>query len=119
MGLTAKEHLGWLSTLNPAAFGLVLDTGHAHICGNLAAYLDLADLRLCDLHLNGNDGRHDNHFVPGQGSLKWDGFMAKLSNTGYTGPLMLEVEARDRQHDLEGVLQECRAAVEMLRNSTG
>jgi sugar phosphate isomerase/epimerase len=119
MGLTAKEHLEWLGRLNPGAFGLVLDTGHAHIAGDLDTYLGSAGLRLCDLHLNANDGKHDHHFIPGQGTLNWSGFMEKLSRTGYTDPLMLEVEARDRQGELESVLQECRAAVEMLKNPTG
>lgn len=113
--LTAQEHLAVLRELSPGAFGFVLDTGHAHIDGDLASYLDLAGLRLCDLHLNGNTGNRDSHVIPGQGTVSWDGFGERLAATSYTGPLMLEVEARDRQDELETVLAEAAASVDMLR----
>ena len=116
-GLTAEEHIEWIRELNPGAFGFVFDTGHAHINKNAEPYLALPGLRLCDLHLNGNEGKADSHLIPGRGLIRWDGFMAKLASTGYTGPLMLEVEARDRQHELPKVLAECRAAVEMVRGA--
>ena len=113
-GLTAQEHLSWLRELNPGAFGFVLDTGHAHLNGDQNPYLDLAGLRLCDLHLNGNAGDHDSHVIPGQGTIPWGGFDDRLAATGYTGPLMLEVEARDRQDELAAALREARESLRVL-----
>ena len=114
-GMLPAEHLAMLNELNPSAFGLVLDTGHANLRGNRDEYFTLAGGRLCDLHLNDNDGQTDLHQIPGQGTIKWDGFPDALAATGYTGPLMLEIAAPNRQHELPTVLEEARRAVELLR----
>ena len=113
--LSAAEHFGILSDLNPGAFGFVLDTGHGQLNGNLDEYLSLADLRLCDLHLNENDGESDLHQNPGEDAIKWDSVKAALDAAGYVGPLMLEVHAFDRQDELPTVLAEARRSAEMLR----
>lgn len=111
LGLTTAEHLEWIRGLDPGSFGFVLDNGHSNISGTTDLYLDSCRGLLCSLHLNDNDGTRDEHRIPGAGSFPWQGFMARLENTGYVGPLMLEIEARDRQNDLAGVLTETREAV--------
>ena len=113
--LSPAEHFTIMNDLNPSAFGFVFDTGHAQLAGNTDDYLALAGLRLCDLHLNGNDGHADLHQIPGQCANNWDGFEDALAATGYTGPLMLEVHALDRQDELPTVLNEARRSVEMFR----
>ena len=113
--LSPAEHFAILNDLNPSAFGFVFDTGHAQLAGNTHEYLALAGPRLCDLHLNGNNGRDDLHQIPGQCSNNWDGFKDALAATNYTGPLMLEIEARDRQNELPAVLTEARRSADMFR----
>jgi len=113
--MSPAEHFAVLNGLNPAAFGFVFDTGHAQLADNTYDYLQLAGLRLCDLHLNGNDGRTDLHQIPGQCSNNWDGVKDALAATGYIGPLMLEVHALDRQDELPTVLKEAYRSVEMFR----
>jgi|APSaa5957512622_1039677.scaffolds.fasta_scaffold00284_14 sugar phosphate isomerase/epimerase/protein-tyrosine-phosphatase len=113
-GLTADAHLAQLQALNPGAFGFVLDTGHAHIPGNTDEFLAGCGQRLCDLHLHDNNGNADSHLLPGEGTFPWRGFIEKLTQTGYTGPLMLEVEDRSRVADLPRYLAAARASVEML-----
>jgi len=110
-GLSTAEHLEWIRGLDPNSFGFVLDNGHSNISGTTDSYLDLCHGLLCSLHLNDNDGKGDEHRIPGAGTFPWQGFMPRLENVGYVGPMMLEIEARDRQDDLAGVLAEARAAV--------
>ncbi len=116
-GLSAQQHIAWIRERNPGAFGFVLDTGHANIQGDAQAYLQLAENTLCDLHLNGNAGSLDSHLIPGKGTVPWKGFADKLARARYTGPLMLEIEARNDQDRLPELLREARASVEMIRNS--
>ncbi|MBT4499924.1 MAG: sugar phosphate isomerase/epimerase [Gemmatimonadetes bacterium] len=111
VGLSTAEHLEWIRGLAPNSFGFVLDNGHSNIGATTDLYLDSCRGLLCSLHLNDNDGKKDEHRIPGAGSFPWQGFMTRLENVGYIGPMMLEIEARDRQDDLAGVLTEARAAV--------
>ena len=113
-GLSTAEHLEWIRQLHPDTFGFVLDNGHSNISGTTDLYLDSCRGLLCSLHLNDNDGKGDEHRIPGTGSFSWQNFMARLENVEYVGPMMLEIEARDRQNDLAGVLKEARAAIATL-----
>lgn len=114
-GHPAGEHLAWVRDLNPGAFGFVLDTGHSNIDGNTDDYLPGCGLRLCGLHLNDNDARSDQHVIPGQGSLDWEGFMDKLDAAGYGGPMMLEVQPPGYEDDLPRLLREARQSIEFIR----
>jgi sugar phosphate isomerase/epimerase len=44
------------------------------------------------------------------------GLALRLAGNGYVGPLMLEIEARDRQDNLPAVLGESARSVEMIRH---
>ena len=98
-----------------AAFGFVLDTGHAHMAGNLLDLPGQAGRRLQNLHLHDNDGRCDQHLFPGSGTIDWPRFMQALDQNGYAGPLLLEVEAR--QMELKDSLQCCNNAFKFLRRA--
>ena len=116
LGLSADEHLQWIRELGQAAFGFVLDTGHSNIDDTTEAYLAGSSGLLLGLHLNDNDGKADKHEMPGRGTARWGGLVRRLEQVGYCGPLMLEVEARNRQGELAAVLAEARAAIELLRD---
>ena len=98
-----------------AAFGVVLDTGHAHIAGDLTGLAQTSGRRLQNLHLHDNDGRGDLHLVPGAGTIDWTQFMGGLRNSGYEGPLTLEV-CPGNPGDLRTRLAACHEAAERLRS---
>lgn len=114
LGLSTAEHLEWIRELDPGTFGFVLDNGHSNISGTTDLYLNSCLGLLCNLHLNDNNGKRDEHRIPGTGSFQWQDFMARLESTGYVGPMMLEIEARDRQHSLSSVLTDAHAAVSLI-----
>jgi len=118
-GHATTEHLEWIRELDPGTFSFVLDNGHSHITGTTEAYLEACHGLLSNLHINDNNGKNDEHKIPGAGSLGsvgWRDFMGQLRSSGYVGPLMLEVEARDRQDCLDDVLAEARASVDWLKS---
>lgn len=51
--------------------GLCLDTGHAHITGNLAQAVAAAGDRMITSHIADNRGTEDDHMVPYQGTVDW------------------------------------------------
>jgi len=113
-GRTAKEHLTFLRSLNPTSFGLVLDNGHCNTSNNTDAYLPSADLRICNLHLNDNDGEKDLHGFPGDGTFDWNGFRSKLEAAGYVGPLMIESMYHHRTDDMKSLLADAAASIEKV-----
>jgi len=115
-GLSTAEHFEWIRELDPGTFGFVLDNGHSNISGTSDLCLNSCRGLLCGLHLNDNSGKRDEHRIPGTGSFQWNDFVARLESTGYVGPMMLEIEARDRQDALSSVLTEAHAAVSMIRH---
>jgi sugar phosphate isomerase/epimerase/protein-tyrosine-phosphatase len=114
LGLSPAEHLDWIRDLGQAAFGFVLDTGHSNIDRTTEAYLAGCGGLLLGLHLNDNNGKADKHEMPGRGTARWGGLASRLEQDGYVGPLTLEVEARDRQAELETALAEARASIDLL-----
>ena len=113
--LTAQQHGDWIATLDPAAFSFVLDTGHAHINANTEAYVDACTGLFSNLHVNDNNARKDQHRTPGQGTFPWHTLMPGLERCRYVGPIMLEVEARDRRDDATA-LADLRASIEHIKN---
>ena len=74
----------------PAALGLVLDTGHARISGDIREETLAAQGLLISTHVHDNDGRSDSHRPPGEGVLDWPAWFAALDEIGYSGPILLE-----------------------------
>ena len=68
-----------------------LDTGHANICGCLFEMLDGVHDRLAFTHLHDNNSVTDQHLVPGNGTIDWQGFVHYLNRCGCTGPLDFEL----------------------------
>ena len=114
-GLTAEQHVQWIRKFNAGAFGLVLDVGHAHIQGDLDAYLKGAGLRLVGIHLHDNQGREDSHLIPGQGTIAWPECIRGIVKTGYVGPLMMEPYHFKRAENLPVFLSDIKQAADRLR----
>jgi sugar phosphate isomerase/epimerase len=68
-----------------------LDTGHAHMIEGLAEAIRAAGDTIGHIHMHDNDGLHDQHLLPGQGSINWKD-LAPLIGDGseYRGALVLE-----------------------------
>ena len=99
---TTAAVLQRLDRASRAAFGFVLDTGHAHLDGDLDALAAGLGDHLVSLHLNDNDGRGDLHLPPGEGSADWPALTHLIAEAGYRGVLMYEVAAAS---DPEGRLR--------------
>ena len=53
--------------------GICLDTGHAHIMGqDIAAFIELCGDMLIATHIADNNGKEDQHLIPGYGTIEWE-----------------------------------------------
>ena len=98
-----------VETLNREDVGINLDTGHCLLgqTGGREEGVDrilsgaekqtLPDLarrigrKLFTTHLQDNFGRNDDHQAPGFGWIDWESLLPAILETGYTGPLMMEL----------------------------
>lgn len=71
--------------------GLCLDSGHYH-CFSMDKF-DFTKYknRIFAVHLHDNNGKEDEHKIPGDGSLDWSNFLKHLKNCNYNGPITLEL----------------------------
>ena len=92
---SAVNILDRLGRHSRAAYGFVLDTGHANIDGDLGDIEEHIGDHLISLHLNDNDGNGDTHLAPGEGSVDWQVVAGILRDRDYRGAVMYEIEPGD------------------------
>lgn len=91
-GQWTRDMFRRVAPFSPAAFGYVLDTGHANVAGDLADIEAGIGERLISLHLNDNSGT-DIHQTGGKGTVDWARIARLLKATRYDGCLMWEIGA--------------------------
>jgi sugar phosphate isomerase/epimerase len=82
----------WILTcLKGNRVGACLDTGHAHLAGELypLVYKMAPYLRL--LHVHDNKGHGDDHLPPGDGRIDWTALLKELAAVNFTGAFILEL----------------------------
>jgi fructoselysine 3-epimerase len=89
---TTAEAMRMIKEVGHANLGVVLDNGHAEVVGesSAAAVRALGD-RLFHVHIDDNQGKRDQHLVPGEGNLPIVPFIAALREVGYEGYLCAEL----------------------------
>lgn len=93
---------------------MCLDTGHAHITGDVVQAMREAAPMIAYLHIHDNDGQQDDHRMPGDGTIDWSAFAGALKSTGNQAPRMLEVfydEARVEALNKSGLKARLAAAL--------
>lgn len=75
------------SELGGDIFKVCLDTGHANFCGESPADAVrlLGKEYLGALHVHDNNGKADQHKIPGEGNIDWDDFSDALEEIGFSG----------------------------------
>ena len=101
----------------PERVGVCLDLGHANIQENPLAAVRAAGPRLIHVHASDNHAAHDDHLVPGRGSIPWKPVAAALREVGFPGAFTVELRDYTRgddppYRDFDQVLAECRSALD-------
>ena len=99
-------------------FGWCYDTGHANIFGYGPAALPECVCPPLSLHLQDNNGGGDEHLIPGDGNIDWDGMAAALKAVGYAGDCVLEAHHQSldaKDEDRDPILARLFASAKALR----
>jgi len=102
----APELLDYIATLADPHFAICYDSGHANLIyhdGGVRLASELgAKIAVC--HLHDNNGVYDDHLIPGEGKLNWDGLLTALKKSGFRGPLNYETHYCDGTSNLKEAL---------------
>ncbi|HOG45995.1 MAG TPA: sugar phosphate isomerase/epimerase family protein, partial [Anaerolineae bacterium] len=89
---TTGDAMRMISELRLVNLGVVLDNGHAHVVGESAVQaVHMLGDRLFHVHLDDNNGKRDQHLIPGDGSFDFQPFMHALRAVGYEGFISAEL----------------------------
>ena len=88
----ASEMLQYIEKLGSGNFCICYDIGHASLTKHdLESEIISMGSNLKALHISDNDGRKDQHIIPGFGYIKWDRVCDALKKAGYEGNFNMEV----------------------------
>ena len=100
---TVAHDLEMLRRLNRENLRICLDTGHAAIFygANVGqAVRDIAD-KLEAVHIHDNMGENDEHLIPRDGIIDWDGVCEALKEVGFDKVFSLETSPKHKNHPKE------------------
>lgn len=92
--------------------GVCLDTGHAHLAGELFTAAPKLSRHLRMLHASDNAGSFDDHLPPGRGRIDWPAFFRVLRDNAFHGTIILEIAGRG---PVDEVLDAARQARQFVR----
>jgi len=98
-----RDLLWILGALDTCEVGICLDTGHAHLAGDLSAVAHKLSGHLWMVHGSDNHGQRDDHLPPGDGRIDWGAFLSHLYDLHFNGTFILEIAGTgDRKQILDG-----------------
>jgi sugar phosphate isomerase/epimerase len=109
--LSCAEKLNYFLNETHLDLGYCFDIGHAHMTGRLADEFELMKQRIRSTHIHDNDGKSDQHKLPGQGSIDWKKAMRLLQSGKDQWPLVLELREPE---GAENTIVEAKDAFERL-----
>lgn len=101
-----------LQEIGSPSLGLCYDSSHDFLYSpEPISLLQTWTSRLQALHLSDTDGKLDRHWLPGDGSVNFEGLRPYLAQAADDVPLMLEVVARDTAESCEKFLLRARESL--------
>jgi len=107
-----RELLWILGALETTDVGICLDTGHAHLSGDLRTVVHKLSGHLWMMHATDNHGHRDDHLPPGDGRIDWQRLLRQMARIEFSGAIILEVAGQDNH---QAVLEGARRARRHLR----
>lgn len=92
-----SDMLYLLGEIRNCQVGTCLDTGHAHLAGELGMVVQKLSGHLKMIHINDNHGDRDAHLIPGEGGIDWPWFVSELRRHHFHGGLILEISAYENE----------------------
>jgi len=99
---------------DPQHVGACYDFGHANLVGGFHRQnLNILGKRVKAIHVQDNQGLHDDHFLPFHGNTDWKEAMAALADIDYAGDMTFEIQEWGRFYpkELKSLMAEYAAKI--------
>jgi sugar phosphate isomerase/epimerase len=107
------QDLLWiLGAMETVEVGVCVDTGHAHLAGELPTIAQKLSSHLWMVHASDNRGQFDDHLAPGDGHIDWQQFLGNLAGIHFSGTIILEISGTG---DRDSILQAAQRGRRYLR----
>ncbi len=97
-----------LGEISTCSVGTCLDTGHAHLSGDLGNVIHKLSGHLKMIHINDNHGDWDAHLIPGDGGINWPWVIAELQRHRFHGGLIIEMSAHKNEPVADTLVRACQ-----------
>ncbi len=109
--LGSAERLNFFLRETHLNLNFCFDIGHAHLTGSIDDQFELMGERIRSTHIHDNNGKEDEHFVPGAGTIDWTKAMRLLRSRPDQYPLLLELK---EYPGMDRPIEEAKVAMEKL-----
>jgi sugar phosphate isomerase/epimerase len=103
-----------LGAMTVTEIGVCLDTGHAHLAGEIDTAVHKLSRHLRVVHASDNSGHYDDHLPPGQGKIDWPRVLGLLRENRFAGAIMMEIAGHGEPAQ---ILEGARQARQFLRRT--
>ncbi len=87
---TPQDFIRFYSETGLEDIGIVLDTGHANLEGQIQPFLRKLPNKIAHIHVSDNYGETDEHLGIGDGSINWEQFVKVLKTIEFSGTVLAE-----------------------------
>jgi protein FrlC len=89
---TASEAMKVIDEVGHEKLGVVIDSGHINLSTEtISEAINIPGDKLLQVHVNDNDGQHQQNLIPGEGTFNFDELIQELGVVGYQGVLTVEL----------------------------
>jgi sugar phosphate isomerase/epimerase len=89
---TSSEAMKVIAAIEHERLGVVIDTGHINLSSEtIVEAIAIPEDKLLQVHVNDNDGQHQQNLIPGEGTFDFHELIRELRNAGYEGVLTVEL----------------------------
>ena len=89
-GCQIRHIMETVEKINSPMLGICFDSGHAHVCGNMAESMEAYGELIISIHMQDNDGTRDMHLQPPYGTTDWPAYVKMLKKIEYSRPITIE-----------------------------
>ncbi|MCK5879407.1 MAG: sugar phosphate isomerase/epimerase [Holophagae bacterium] len=99
---------------NQIPFGVCFDIGHSHLARRVLKDIEEYGVHFYTTHIHDNDGLHDVHQLPFQGTISWVEVMKAFEKVDYKWGFMLEIK-RPESISLEVSLNQINITISKIK----
>ena len=115
---TASEAMKVIDEVNHEKLGVVIDSGHMNLSSEtISEAINMPGDKLLQVHVNDNDGQHQQNLIPGEGTFNFFELIQELGKVRFKGVLTAELGYHYTFDPTPAVIENVRRMRSYLENA--